>query len=154
MSARAPRQNNVCSPYILPQAVKTGRTRKSWPPLSCSCLYSFFFVRAAYHCLLVTCVTINYAQLLYAHVAGSIAGLNVLLHSQVTDMISIHWLESNFLKLISSTVSFLYSFSLLYLIFESVFFVFPIENLAIFFVARIKIFDKIANEPTPDGVAV
>lgn len=31
MSARAPRQNNVCSPYILPQAVKTGRTRKSWP---------------------------------------------------------------------------------------------------------------------------
>ena len=39
----------------------------------------FFFVRAAYHCLLVTCVTINYAQLLYAHVAGSIAGLNVLL---------------------------------------------------------------------------
>ena len=33
----------------------------------------FFFVRAAYHCRLVTCVTINYAQLLYAHVARSIA---------------------------------------------------------------------------------
>ena len=36
-----------------------------------------FFVRAAYHCLLVTCVTINYAQLLYAHVARSIARITL-----------------------------------------------------------------------------